>query len=48
MVLARRGLPVPAMMRLVERALAWQAYVPEGAGVAGLIYHSPGSSPGAA
>jgi hypothetical protein len=30
---------------LRERALAWQAYVPEGARVAGLIYHSPGSSP---
>jgi len=38
MVLARRGLPVPAMLRLVERALAWQAYVPQGDRVAGLIY----------
>ncbi len=41
MVLARRGLPVPATMRLVDRALAWQAYVPRrspGDGVAGLIY----------
>jgi hypothetical protein len=28
MVLAARGAPVPPTMRLVERALAWRAYVP--------------------
>jgi hypothetical protein len=38
MVLAWRGQPVPPMMRLVERALHWRAYVPEGDRVAGLIY----------
>jgi hypothetical protein len=38
MILARRGLPVPPTMRLVQRALAWKAYVPEGDRVAGLIY----------
>jgi hypothetical protein len=38
MVLDGRGLPVPPMMRLVERALVWQAYVREGDRVAGLIY----------
>jgi hypothetical protein len=38
MILARRGLPVPATMSLVEQALAWQAYIPQGDRVAGLIY----------
>lgn len=38
MILARRGLPVPATMRLVERALAWHAYIPQGDRIAGLIY----------
>ncbi|HEY0806994.1 MAG TPA: hypothetical protein VGD84_18120 [Pseudonocardiaceae bacterium] len=38
MILARRGLPVPPTMDLLERALAWQAYVPQGDRVAGLIY----------
>ncbi|HET9080364.1 MAG TPA: hypothetical protein VFO01_07590 [Trebonia sp.] len=38
MILAERGLPVPPTMTLVERALAWQAYVPQGDRVAGLIY----------
>ena len=38
MVLDGRGLPVPPTMRLVERALEWQAYVREGDRVAGLIY----------
>jgi hypothetical protein len=38
MIMAWRGLQVPATMRLVERALAWKAYVPEGDRVAGLIY----------
>jgi hypothetical protein len=38
MILAHRGLPVPPTMSLVERALAWQAYVPQGDRVAGLIY----------
>lgn len=39
MILAGRGLPVPPMMTLVERALAWQAYIPQdGDRVAGLIY----------
>lgn len=38
MILARRGLPVPATMALVDRALAWQAYIPQGERVAGLIY----------
>ena len=38
MVLAHRGMPVPPTMTLVERALAWQAYVPQGERVAGLIY----------
>jgi hypothetical protein len=38
MILARRGQPVPATMSLVERALAWQAYIPQGDRVAGLIY----------
>jgi hypothetical protein len=38
MILARRGLPVPPTMALVERALAWQAFVPQGDRVVGLIY----------
>jgi hypothetical protein len=38
MIMAGRGLPVPPMMRLVERALGWKAYVPDGDRVAGLIY----------
>ena len=38
MVLDGHGLPVPPTMRLVERALEWQAYVREGDRVAGLIY----------
>jgi Peptidase_C39 like family len=38
MILAHRGLPVPATMPLVEKALAWQAYIPQGERVAGLIY----------
>jgi hypothetical protein len=38
MILARRGRPVPPTMTLVRQALAWQAYVPQGDRVAGLIY----------
>lgn len=38
MILAAGGLPVPPMMHLVERALAWQAYIPDRDRVAGLIY----------
>ncbi|HYZ53369.1 MAG TPA: peptidase [Streptosporangiaceae bacterium] len=38
MILAWRGLPVPATMHLVERALAWKAYIPQDDHVAGLIY----------
>jgi hypothetical protein len=38
MILAWRGLPVPETMRLVDRALAWKAYIPQGERVAGLIY----------
>jgi hypothetical protein len=38
MILSSRGLPVPPMMRLVEQALAWQAYIPAGDRVSGLIY----------
>ena len=38
MVLASRGLPVPPVIRLVERALEWKAYVRDGDRVAGLIY----------
>ena len=38
MILAHRGLPVPATMPLVEQAIAWQAYVPQQDRVAGLIY----------
>jgi hypothetical protein len=37
-ILSSRGLPVPPMMTLVERALSWQAYIPQGHRVAGLIY----------
>jgi len=38
MVLGRRGLPVPPVIRLVEQALAWNAYVRDGDRVEGLIY----------
>lgn len=38
MILASSGRPVPPMMTLVERALSWQAYIPQGDRVAGLIY----------
>jgi hypothetical protein len=40
MILAARGAPVPPTMRLVERALAWRAYVrmPGTGRVQGLIY----------
>jgi hypothetical protein len=38
MILAHRGLPVPATMPLVEKAIAWQAYILQGDRVAGLIY----------
>jgi hypothetical protein len=38
MVLDGRGLLVPPMIRLVEQALAWKAYVRDGDRVAGLIY----------
>lgn len=38
MILAHRGLPVPVTMSLVETALTWQVYIPEGDRVAGLIY----------
>jgi hypothetical protein len=38
MIMDWRGLPVPPTMRLVERALAWNAYVPDGDRVLGLIY----------
>jgi hypothetical protein len=38
MVLDGRGLPVPLMIRLVERALAWKAYIRDGDRVEGLIY----------
>jgi hypothetical protein len=38
MILASRGEPVPPMMTLVERALNWKAYIPQGDRVAGLIY----------
>jgi hypothetical protein len=38
MILAGRGQPVPPTMTLVEQALAWRAYIPEGDRVAGLIY----------
>ncbi len=38
MILAARGQPVPPMMRLVERALTWRAYVRDGDRVIGLIY----------
>jgi hypothetical protein len=38
MILSSRGLPVPPMMTLVERALSWQAYVPRGDRVTGLVY----------
>ena|ERR1700733_5001768 len=38
MIMARRGLPIPATMPLVEQAIAWQAYIPQEDRVAGLIY----------
>lgn len=38
MIMDARRLPVLPMMRLVERALAWRAYIPDGEQVAGLIY----------
>ncbi len=38
MILASRGMPVPATMRLVDRALEWKAYIPDGDRVIGLIY----------
>jgi len=38
MIMAWRGLPVPPTMRLVERALAAGAYLPDGERVRGLIY----------
>lgn len=38
MILASRGRPVPPTMALVERALAWRAYIPDGDRVIGLIY----------
>jgi hypothetical protein len=38
MVLDSRGLPVPPVIRLVEQALAWNAYVRDGDRVEGLIY----------
>lgn len=38
MILAARGRPVPATMRLVEQALAAGAYLPDGERVRGLIY----------
>jgi hypothetical protein len=38
MILAARGRQVPPMMRLVDRALAWGAYLPDGLRVIGMIY----------
>jgi hypothetical protein len=38
MILGSRGLPVPPLMRLLEQALNWKAYVPAGERVNGLIY----------
>jgi hypothetical protein len=38
MVLDSRGMPVPPVIRLVEQALAWNAYVQDGDRVEGLIY----------
>jgi Peptidase_C39 like family len=38
MILGARGLPVPPMMQLIDQALAWKAYIPDGDRVAGLIY----------
>lgn len=38
MILAFRGVPVPATMRLVDKALQWKAYIPDGDRVIGLIY----------
>jgi hypothetical protein len=38
MILAHRAMPVPATMPLVKKAITWQAYIPQGERVAGLIY----------
>lgn len=38
MILSWRGQVAPPTMRLVERALNWQAFVPDGERVAGLVY----------
>lgn len=38
MILAARAMPVPPMMRLVEQALRWRAYIPDGDRVIGMIY----------
>jgi len=38
MILAARSVPVPPMMRLVEDAVRWGAYVRDGDTVAGMIY----------
>jgi hypothetical protein len=38
MILAAREQPVPPMMTLVKQALSWQAFIPQGDRVAGLIY----------
>ena len=38
MILAARSFPVPPMMRLVEDAVRWGAYVRDGDSVAGMIY----------
>jgi hypothetical protein len=38
MILSSRAAPVPPMMRLVERAVSWAAYIPAGDRVVGLIY----------
>jgi hypothetical protein len=38
MLLGARGQPVPPMMRLVETALRWKAFVVDGERVTGLIY----------
>jgi hypothetical protein len=38
MILAARSFPVPPMLRLVEDAVRWGAYVRDGDSVAGMIY----------
>jgi hypothetical protein len=38
MILGTRAVPVPPTMSLLERALVWRAYVPDGERVIGLIY----------